>query len=159
MLEGKGIPFGQGFLAASIQFKSYDVAGMHIGATPDGRKSGEPLCDSLGAIFGKDVKGPTALLKSVAAFDLKRALGIPVLNFDVNSEFSDAILKALIMGYMQFDGIQMQLSCISKDTLQAAYDNPKAYRNLIVRVGGYSDYFCSLSKPLQRAILERTVQA
>ena len=155
MLEGREIPFGQGFLAASIQFKAYDGAGLHIGATPDGRRAGEPLCDSLGAIFGKDTNGPTALLQSVTAFELQKALGIPVLNFDVDPEFSDTILKGLILGYMQFGGIQMQLSCVSKDTLEQAYEHPEKYRNLIVRVGGYSDYYCSLSRALQRAVLER----
>ena len=158
MLTQKEIPFGQGFLAASIQFKSYDYAGGSIGATPDGRRSREPLCDSLGAIFGKDTKGPTAMLLSVAAFDLKSALGIPVLNFDVSPAFSDEVLKGLILGYMQAGGIQMQLSCVSKETLRAAYEKPEDYRNLIVRVGGYSDYYCNLSKTLQLAILERSQQ-
>lgn len=158
MLESKEIPFGQGFLAASIQFKSYDGAGRNIGATPDGRRKGEPLCDSLGAIMGKNTKGPTAMLLSVAAFDLKKALGVPVLNFDVSPGFSDEVLKGLILGYMQVGGIQMQLSCISKETLRAAYEKPEEYRNLIVRVGGYSDYYCNLSKALQLAILERSQQ-
>jgi len=73
----------------------------------------------------------------------------------VDPEFSDTILKGLILGYMQFGGIQMQLSCVSKDTLEQAYEHPEKYRNLIVRVGGYSDYYCSLSRALQRAVLER----
>ena len=61
MLDNQTPYLGGKFLPASIQFMSQVSAGKAIGATPDGRRAGEPLCDSLGAIFGKDVKGPTAL--------------------------------------------------------------------------------------------------
>ena len=73
MLDDKKPYIGEGFLPASIQFNSQIAAGIIIGATPDGREKGAPLCDSLGAIFGKDTEGPTALLKSVTSLDLKRA--------------------------------------------------------------------------------------
>lgn len=159
MLDDKKPYFGEGFLPASIQFMSQVGAGKPVGATPDGRTAGSPLCDSLAAIFGKDVKGPTALLNSVTQLDLKRALGVPVLNFNVNPGFRNEILKTLILGYMKQGGIQMQITCVSGEMLEDAYQNPENYRNLVVRVGGYSEYFCRLSDELKRMVIERTIQS
>ncbi|WP_164066633.1 glycine radical domain-containing protein, partial [Serratia marcescens] len=77
-----------------------------------------PLCDSLAAVFGKDVQGPTALLKSVASLNLERALGVPVLNFNIRPDFENVVLKALVQGYMKLGGIQIQMTCTSAQTLQ-----------------------------------------
>jgi formate C-acetyltransferase len=158
MLDDKKPHIGEGFLPASIQFMSQVSAGIIIGATPDGREKGAPLCDSLGAIFGKDTEGPTALLKSVTSLDLKRALGIPVLNFNIKPDFDDATLKALISGYMKLGGIQMQITCTSAQTLMEAYENPDLHKNLVVRVGGYSEYFQKLSDDLKKMVINRTIQ-
>lgn len=159
MLDNKKPYLGKAFLPASIQFMSQTGAGKGIGATPDGRKSGEPLCDSLSAIFGKDENRPTALLKSVTSLDLKKALGIPVLNFNIQPGFSGSILKSLILGYMNLGGIQMQITCTSTETLLDAYENPENHRNLIVRVGGYSEYFNAHSDELKKMIIKRTIQS
>jgi len=158
MLDDKKPYIGEGFLPSSIQFMSQVYAGAKIGATPDGREKGTPLCDSLGAIFGKDTEGPTALLKSVTSLDLKRALGIPVLNFNINPDFDEATLKALISGYMKLGGIQMQITCTSAQTLMEAYENPDLHKNLVVRVGGYSEYFQKLSDDLKKMVINRTIQ-
>ena len=158
MLDDKKPSFGEGFLPASIQFMSQVEAGKKIGATPDGRGVGTPLCDSLGAIFAKDTKGPTALLNSVTSLNLERALGVPVLNFNINPDFKDEVLKALILGYMKQGGIQIQITCISREMLEEAYLNPEEYKNLVVRVGGYSEYFYRLSNELKRMVIERTIQ-
>ncbi len=158
MLDDKKPAIGEAFLPASIQFRSQVDAGKQIGATPDGREKGAPLCDSLGAIFGKDTEGPTALLNSVTSLDLKKALGIPVLNFNINPDFKNPILKGLIQGYMDLGGVQMQITCTSVRILQEAYKNPDLHRNLIVRVGGYSERFCNLSDELKRMIINRTIQ-
>ena len=158
ILDDKKTNMGDGFLPASIQFKSQIGAGIHIGATPDGREKSAPLCDSLAAIFGKDIEGPTALLKSVTSLDLKRALGIPVVNFNINPDFKNETLKALIMGYMDLGGIQMQITCTSLETLLDAYENPDMHKNLVVRVGGYSEYFTALTDELKKMIINRTIQ-
>ena len=158
MLDKKKPYIGEGFIPASIQFMSQADAGRHIGATPDGRKAGQPLCDSLGAIFGKDQKGPTAFLKSVASIDLNRAVGVPVLNFNIDEKWNDDILKALILSYMEMGGIQMQITCISEELLREAYKNPNEHKNLVVRVGGYSEYFYRLTDELRKMILNRTIQ-
>ncbi len=158
MLDDKKPPFGEGFLPASIQFMSQVEAGKKVGATPDGREAGAPLCDSLAAIFGKDTKGPTALLNSVTSLNLNRALGVPVLNFNINPDFKDEVLKALILGYMKQGGIQIQITCISREMLEEAYRNPEEHKNLVVRVGGYSEYFYRLNDELKRMVIERTIQ-
>lgn len=158
MLDKKKPYIGEGFIPASIQFMSQAEAGKRIGATPDGRKAGQPLCDFLGAIFGKDKKGPTALLKSAASIDLNKAVGVPVLNFNIDEKWNNDILKALILSYMEMGGIQMQITCISKELLKEAYENPDEHKNLVVRVGGYSEYFCRLTEELRKMILNRTVQ-
>ena len=158
MTETGELVFGEGFLSASIQFKSQVDAGKHIGATPDGRSAGAPLCDSLAAIFGKDTDGPTALLNSVASLDLKRALGVPVVNFNITQNFNDDVLKALILGYMKQGGVQLQITYASKEELLDAYEHPEHHGNLIVRVGGYSEYFNRLSDELKRMIINRSIQ-
>ena len=158
MLDDKKPAIGECFLPASIQFMSQVSAGACVGATPDGRAAHTPLCDSLAAIFGKDIHGPTALLNSVTALDLSDMLGIPVLNFNINSDYNDTILKALILSYFQSGGIQMQITYASKELLQEAYQNPDLHKNLIVRVGGYSEYFCRLSDELKQMIIDRTIQ-
>lgn len=158
MLDDKKPAIGQGFLPASIQFQSQVDAGRIVGATPDGREKGAPLCDSMSAIFGKDINGPTALLKSVTSLDIKRLLGVAVLNFNINPSFSNDIFKALIQTYMELGGMQMQITCISKETLEEAYQNPDLYKNLVVRVGGYSEYFHRLSDELKRMVIDRSIQ-
>ena len=158
MTDHGDVCFGEGFLSASIQFMSQAEAGKGIGATPDGREAGAPLCDSLAAIFGKDSLGPTALLNSVAALDLKGALGTPVLNFNVMQKIDDEILKCLILGYLEQGGLQLQLTYASREELLDAYEHPERHGNLIVRVGGYSEYFVRLSDELKRMVINRTIQ-
>ena len=158
MLDHKKPFLGEGFLPCSIQFMSQVEAGKNVGATPDGRVAFSPLADSLGAVFGKDAKGPTALLNSVTNLNLDRALGTPVLSFNINPDFKNEVLKALILGYMKQGGIQIQITCISRKLLEEAYLNPEDHKNLVVRVGGYSEYFYRLSDELKRMIIDRTIQ-
>lgn len=158
-LDGKVPYIGTGFIAASIQFRSQVDAGKKVGATPDGRGCGTPLCDSLGAIFGKDKKGPTALLNSVASMRLDKLIGTPILNFNIDESWNDDILKNLILTYMDMGGLQMQITCISAELLMEAYRHPELHGNLVVRVGGYSEYFCRLSDELKKMIIQRTIQS
>ena len=158
MTETGELVFGEGFLSASIQFRSQVDAGKHIGATPDGRSAGAPLCDSLAAIFGKDTDGPTALLNSITSLDLKRALGVPVVNLNITQNFNENVLKALILGYMKQGGIQLQITYASREELLDAYEHPEHHGNLVVRVGGYSEYFNRLSDDLKRMVINRTIQ-
>ncbi len=150
--------FGDCFLPASIQFTTYIGAGAQVGPTPDGRKNGEPSCDSLAAIMGNDKKGPTALLNSVTKLKLSKALGTPVLNMSFNPEHIDVGLQPLVESYFQNGGMQMQVTCVSKNDMLDALEHPERHQNLIVRVGGYSEYFNRLSDEMKKSVIERTVQ-
>lgn len=150
--------YGSGFLASIIEFDSQIVSGKAVGATPDGREAFSPLCDSMGAIFGKDDRGPTALLNSAASIYQDKLAGTPVLNFNLDAELNDDILKALILGYFASGGYQMQITCASRETLMEAYEHPDMHRNLVVRVGGYSEYFRLLSDEHKKMIINRSIQ-
>jgi len=134
--------------------------GKVIGATSDGRKSGEPLSEGVSPVQGSDRKGPTAVLKSVAKMDHLRTGGTLL-----NQKFTPHLLSDesgldklayLIRSYFKLDGHHIQLNVVSADTLKEAQRNPVKYRDLIVRVAGYSDYFVDLSPELQDEIIRRT---
>ncbi|MBR4888939.1 MAG: hypothetical protein IKU17_07330 [Clostridia bacterium] len=144
------------FFPVANQFTTYVGAGMGVGATPDGRCCGAPLCDSMGAIHGNDIKGPTALLNSVAKLPLNRVIGTPILNMRMKKEHLSTMLKPLVSGFFEKGGMQLQISCISREEILDAMANPDAHRNLVVRIGGYSEYFNRLSPALKQSVLERT---
>ncbi len=147
---------GEAFLPSSIQFVTYADAGKNVGATPDGRKKGEPLCDSIGPVHNKDTKGPTALLNSASKLAQSLALGTPVLNLRLNKAHIKPALKPLVTGYFKLGGMQIQVNCISKDEMIAALEHPEKHENLMVRVGGYTEYFNRLSPELKKTVIERT---
>lgn len=147
---------GIGFMPTSHQFVRHIGVGRAIGATPDGRHSGEPVADSIAALNGKAVEGPTSMLLSAACFDQEMIYGIPILNLNINNTFSRSSLRALIETYFKMNGTQMQITCQSRETLIAAKKDPEKYRDIIVRVGGFSDYFCNLDPALQDAVIART---
>ena len=155
LLEGKKDAYAMGYLPASIQFTTYADAGAKVGPTPDGRKDRAPLCDSLGAILGHDSEGTTALIKSVTKLELYKMLGIPVFNLNIHQNFSDATLKALFKAYIALGGVQMQVTVTTKEDIKKALENPEAHKNLIVRIGGFAEYFYRLSPALQEAVAER----
>lgn len=157
LLEGKKTYYGLGFIPAAIMFSNAAWSGKKIGATPDGRPAFSPLCESLAANHGKDRKGPTVMLESVTSLALEKALGVPVVNLTVNPDFDSRILKGLIKGYIASGGVQLQLTCTSKEELLAAFENPDEHKNLIVRVGGYSEYFHRLQRDLQESVVRRSV--
>ena len=156
VFENKTPYMGGKFLPSSIQFTTYINAGKGVGATPDGRLAGEPLCDSIGAINGNDVKGVTALLNSAAALCQSKMAGTPVLNLKMDSSLLPVSLQALVNGYFAKGGMQLQVTCVSREELLDAEQHPEKYPNLVVRIGGYSEYFCRLSPEHRRSVIERT---
>ena len=139
------------------QFDRYEFTGAMAGPTPDGRKGGMPTCDSIAAIRGKAVEGPTAMLKSAAKLPQHLVDGIAVLNLTIQKNFSNEVLCGLVKGYMSLGGIQMQVTCTDSRELQDAMLHPEKYEDLIVRVGGYSEYFNKLSPALKQTVLERNI--
>jgi formate C-acetyltransferase len=134
--------------------------GSVTGATPDGRKAWSPLSEGVSPVQGADRKGPTAVLRSVAKMDHLRTGGTLL-----NQKFTPQVLESeegldklvqLIRTYFRLDGHHIQFNVVDAGTLRLAQQHPEQYRSLIVRVAGYSDYFCDLSKTLQDEIIART---
>lgn len=131
-------------------------------ATPNGRKKGEPFSDSMGPSQGKDVNGPTRLLNSVLALDSGKITGAFALSFKMNSSFfSDETgrnaMKDLLKTYIEAGGPQIQVYTTNAEDLKDAMVNPDKHRDLIVRVGGYCEFFVDLDRTLQKEILSRTI--
>jgi formate C-acetyltransferase len=152
---------GGKFLPSHIMFETFASAGAAVGALPDGRRSGEPLADSVGPVQGRDTKGPTALLRSVARLPLIQAIGTPVLNLRFVKSIAGIPdgrkrLRALIEGYFRMGGMQVQFSLLDRDELEDALAHPERHDDLIVRIGGYSTYFNRLSPELKREVIKRT---
>ena len=134
--------------------------GSVTGATPDGRMAGTPISEGVSPVQGADHKGPTAVIRSVAKMDQVRTGGT-LLNQKftpqvLNSEDGLDKLVQLIRTYFRLDGHHIQFNVVDAKTLRLAQQHPEQYRSLIVRVAGYSDYFCDLSETLQNEIIART---
>lgn len=134
--------------------------GSVMGASPDGRKAGTPLSEGISPVQGADRCGPTAVIKSAAKMD-HLATGGTLLN----QKFTPSLLKDdagldslvhLVRAYFNLDGHHIQFNVVDVATLRQAQQHPEQYRDLIVRVAGYSDYFCDLSQALQEEIIART---
>ncbi|MDO4562705.1 MAG: glycyl radical protein [Clostridia bacterium] len=137
--------------------------GSVIGALPCGRKAQKPVSEGISPEKGADRHGPTAVINSCAKMDHLKTGGTLL-----NQKFTPSVLKgeeginnlgALIKTYFELDGHHIQFNVIDRATLLDAQKRPEEYRELIVRVAGYSDYFCNLSKALQDEIIERTEQS
>jgi formate C-acetyltransferase len=142
---------------------SHVYFGSVLGATPDGRKSGTPLSEGISPVQGADRKGPTAVLKSAAKIDHLRTGGTLL-----NQKFTPSILEdeagidrlaSLVRSYFRMDGHHIQFNVVDIDTLRRAQSEPENYRDLIVRVAGYSDYFVDLTPELQEEVIRRTTHS
>jgi formate C-acetyltransferase len=134
--------------------------GLYVGATPDGRRAREPLSENQSPSEGADISGLTATLNSVAKIPFKRITGGP-LNLrlhpsSVQGEEGVRVLTALFKTYMQKGGMQLQINVVDADTLRKAQANPQAYRNLCVRVTGYSAFFVEMGRKAQEELIART---
>ena len=134
--------------------------GSVIGAMPDGRHAGMPLSEGISPVQGADRKGPTAVIKSASRMDHTRTGGTLL-----NQKFTPQLLEdedgldklvKLVRTYFKLDGHHIQFNVVDVETLRKAQAKPEDYRDLIVRVAGYSDYFCDLSDALQEEIITRT---
>ena len=145
--------------------QSYNmVLGKIIGATPDGRKAFTPVADNASPMIGMDVCGPTAVVKSVNSGKRCNAQGGYLLNqrFDpyiVKGEKGIDVLETVLRAHFGNEGEHIQINVVDNETLRDAQEHPENYRNLLVRVAGYSAFFVDLEKSIQENIIERTVQA
>jgi formate C-acetyltransferase len=136
--------------------------GSVTGATPDGRKAWEPHSDGISPAQGADRHGPTAVIKSAAKMDHARTGGTLL-----NQKFTPKLVEGpegldnmahLVRAYFKLDGHHIQFNVVTAETLREAQADPEKHRDLIVRVAGYSDYFCDLTPALQNEIITRTEQ-
>jgi len=139
---------------------SHVYFGSKIGAMPDGRKAFEPLSEGISPVQGADRKGPTGVILSCSKIDHIKTGGTLL-----NQKFSPSFfstgesldkLVMLIRSYFKLDGHHIQFNVVSANTLRDAQKHPEKYRDLIVRVAGYSDYFNDLGEALQNEIIRRT---
>jgi len=152
---------GGKFLGSCLMFTTYAAAGEPVGATPDGRRAGAPLADSGGAMQGRDRRGPTAMVKSVTKIPHCLAPGTLVVNCRLNREFfctpaGRRRLRELVRTYFDLGGMQIQINVVDQEVLKDALAHPEKHEDLIVRVGGFSEYFNRLSDALRMTVLERT---
>lgn len=144
------------YLAAGFYSLERDNSwSSEIGATPNGRKAGEPFSENQSPTYGADKNGITALLKSLSKLPFERTI-TGGLNLTFSSKVSPEILSALVQSYFQMGGFHVGISIIDRETLKDAMVNPDKYKSLTVRLYGFSEYFVSLPKWQQLAILNRT---
>nr|APO30909.1 PFL2-3: glycyl radical enzyme, PFL2/glycerol dehydratase [uncultured bacterium] len=136
--------------------------GEIVGATPNGRHKGEPFSDSMGPGQGKDVKGPTRLLHSVIRLNDDYITGGYALNYKLNPAFLNEekgrqAAISLLKTYIENRGPQIQVYTTNLDDIKDAQVHPEKHRDLIVRVGGYCEFFVNLDRVLQNEIIARTM--
>lgn len=139
----------------------HEQFGRMTSATPDGRKAGFPLGDGSGTYQGREKSGPTASLLSSTKWDHHKFIG----GVAVNLKFSKASLGinsldtmiTLVKTYLNRGGFEVQINVVDNSTLRKAQKNPEDYQDLVVRVGGYSDYFVRLSSQMQEEVILRSV--
>ena len=154
-------PFSNGKVIPSVFcFIRHETMGRETGATPDGRVAGFPLGDGSGPCQGRELCGPTASVLSSTKWSQKEFIGGVAVNmkFTKKTFTSDSChnIAALINTFIERGGFEMQINVVDRETLLAAQADPDSYRDLVVRIGGYSDYFCKLSPQMQAEVLLRT---
>jgi len=153
--------FGSPFNSAFMGISNYIPAGSIIGATPDGRKAKSPLTEGVSPHAGTDLTSPTAAMRSVAKINHDVHSGGTLMNVKLSPDLlaSDRNLKnlaSMIRAYFALGAFHVQFNVVSTETLRKAQEQPEEYRDLLVRVAGYSTQFVNLSREAQDAIIERT---
>lgn len=153
--------FGSPFNSAFMGISNYIPAGSVIGATPDGRKAKSPLTEGVSPHAGTDLTSPTAAMRSAAKINHDVHSGGTLLNIKLAPELlkSERNLKnlaSIIRSYFALGAFHVQFNVISTEALRKAQERPEDYKDLLVRVAGYSTQFVNLSREVQDAIIERT---
>ncbi len=162
-IDGRPTAIGGAHRLEMLPTTSHVYFGSVSGATADGRRCGLPLSEGISPVQGADRKGPTAVFRSAAKMDHIKTGGTLL-----NMKFTPSLIEGdagiermrhLVRGYFDMDGHHVQFNVVDAETLREAQADPDSHRDLIVRVAGYSDYFCDLSEALQEEIIERTEHA
>lgn len=162
VLSGHKSPRGADYRVNMLPTTCHVYFGKVTGATPDGRNAWKVLSEGISPVQGADTNGPTAVIRSAAKIDHIKTGGTLL-----NQKFTPSLLSTeegcnnlvhLIRAYFRMDGHHIQFNVVDANTLREAQKHPEDYRDLIVRVAGYSDYFNDLGEDLQNEIICRTEQ-
>ena len=149
------------YVPGAFVWIQHEALGRQTGATPDGRKAGFPFADGCGPAQGREKYGPTAAIISATSWNHSPMIGGLAYNMKFNSSLfstpeSRNGLRELVLTFLRRGGFETQINVTDADTLKKAQAEPEKYRDLVVRIGGYSDYFARLSPEMQAEVLLRT---
>jgi formate C-acetyltransferase len=152
---------GNNFNTAFMGISNYLPTGKVVGATPCGRKAKEPLSEGVSPFAGSDTSTPLAAMRSAAKLNQDVHSGGTRLNLRLNEELvntkrGQSNLGAMVQTFFSLGAFHVQFNTISTETLRKAQKNPENYKDLLVRVAGYSTQFVNLSRAMQDAIIART---
>ncbi|PID92347.1 MAG: formate C-acetyltransferase/glycerol dehydratase family glycyl radical enzyme [Bacteroidetes bacterium] len=159
--HGRG-PIGCRYYAGTSSISANVPSGAAVGATPDGRKAGTPLAEGSSPSSGTDTLGPTAVFNSVAKLPTQRIMGGVLLNQKLSPAAiakdadKEKLISLIRTFFTDLKGWHVQYNIVSRETLIAAKKNPEQYRDLVVRIAGYSAFFTTLSPDTQDDIIART---
>ncbi|MBU1669971.1 MAG: hypothetical protein KKF41_03455 [Actinobacteria bacterium] len=160
ILPRKNIRGGQ-MTPVYLSLALHIIFGQVLGATPDGRLAGTPICNSLSPANGRERNGPTAVLNSIAKIDTTGLSTGSAVNIKFHpsafaADESKRKLADMMLAYFEKGGPQLQVTMADADTLRDAKKHPEDYPDLVVKVGGFSALFTDLGADVQDEIIERT---
>ncbi|MBE7025992.1 MAG: hypothetical protein E7410_00280 [Ruminococcaceae bacterium] len=160
LLKEDTMPAKKLLMPGTFSYVTHASLGRQCGATFDARLANTSYSDGCSPVQGRDTNGPTAMIRSLTSWPQQELLGGMVVNIKFGSENLKGEkaknFVALLRHFIERSGLEMQVNCVSRKTLEDAKINPEAHRDLIVRIGGYSDYFTRLFPELQQEIIDRT---
>lgn len=160
IFRSRRLPAADVMTPGTFSYIMHATRGMHDGATFDGRLAHTSYSDGCSPVQGRDTHGPTAMVLSLTGWDQSLFLAGMVLNVKFTpthlSADGGALFIAMLLAFIERGGLEMQVNAVRRKTLEDAQTHPDAHGDLIVRIGGYSDYFTRLSPVLQDEIIART---
>ncbi len=155
------LPDGSPYVPGAFCWIMHEQLGRVCGATPDGRRAGFPFADGCGGAQGREQAGPTAAVLSVTSWDAAPLIGGAAFNMKFGASLfakpeAARRLRDLVVTFLRRGGFETQVNVVDVRILRAAQENPEAYRDLVVRIGGYTDYFTRLSPEMQAEMILRT---
>ena len=159
-IDGKPNTKGETFHLNMLSTTCHVYFGKVMGATPNGRLAQKSISDGTSPSHGADTNGPSAVIKSLTKIDQVKSGGTLL-----NQRFLPSLLKSdedlmklgnLVRSYFSLGGHHIQFNIVDTATLYAAQENPEDYKDLLVRMAGYSDYFNDMNEDLQQEVIERT---
>lgn len=159
-LKQENIPLGKIMMPGTFSYINHAAYGEKMTATFDGRLAGYSYSDGCGPVQGRDTNGPTSMVKSLTSWNQSEFLGGMVVNIKFGAENlkgdkADNFISVL-KTFIQRGGLEMQVNVVDREVLLDALENPQNHPDLMVRIGGYSDYFVRLTPTLQREVIDRT---